>query len=135
MSDTHAAIAEFVAAAAAAWAAADADWLAEAMGLPQMIAGGDGTTFIEDDAALEAWIDARLDRWADHGVAAATAVVEQVEDLPDDAARVTTRWHLADAGGAPVTSFVAVDTLVCDDGEWYYVVTDTAGEDAGTAAN
>ena len=130
MSDTHAAIADFIAAHVTAWNDGDVEAIADAMGLPQMIAHGTGTTFIEADAELDAWIEARLARWDAHGVDAVTAEVEQVEDLPDDAARVTSRWQLAGADGAVVASFAAVDTLACDDGEWYFVVTDVAGEDA-----
>ncbi len=125
-----AAIADFVAAHADAWNSADVDTIADALGLPQMIAHGLGTTFIEDDNELVRWIEERLARWEAHGVAGVSAVVETIEDLPDDAARVTSRWRLVDAGGAALLTFAAVDTLACDEGEWYFVVTDVAGEDA-----
>ncbi len=125
-----AAVADFIAAHAEAWNSADVDAVADDLALPQMIAHGDGTTFIEDDAALVRWIEERLARWEALGVAQVTAAVEAVADLPDDAARVTSRWRLADAHGATLLTFVAVDTLAHDDGEWYFVVTDTAGEDA-----
>lgn len=128
-----AAIAEFVAAQAEAWGTADVDTIADAMGLPQMLAGAGGTTFIEEDDALVRWIEARLATWAEHGVVSVEAVVEAVEDLPDDAARVTSRWTLTDGGGATVVDFVAVDTLAADDGDWYLVVTDIAGEEAAWA--
>ncbi len=126
----HVALRAFIADHATALQAGDVDAVAEAMGLPQMIAHGAGTTFIEDDGQLVQWIDERLARWAAHDVTGVAATVETIEDLPDDAARVTSRWRLSDARGAEVTSFVAVDTLACDEGEWYFVVTDTAGEDA-----
>ena len=126
------AIAELIAAHAAAWNSADVDTIAEAMGLPQMLAGAHGTTFIEDDESLVGWIDQRLARWAEHGVASVTATVEHVEDLPDEAARVTSRWRLLDADGAERLAFVAIDTLACDEGDWYFVVTDIAGEEAAS---
>ena len=129
----HAAIADFIAAHADAWNSGDGEAIADAMGLPQMIADGAGTTFIEEDEALDAWIDARLAAWDAHGVAGVTAVVAKVEDLPDDAARVTSRWRLVDAGGAALAVFDAVDTIASDDGEWYFVVTDVAGEEAAWA--
>ncbi len=129
---SHAAVADFIAAHADAWNSADVDAVADDIALPQMIAHGDGTTFIEDDAALARWIEERLARWEAHGVAGVAAVVETVEDLPDDAARVTSRWRLVDARGAALLTFAAVDTLAHDDGEWYFVVTDTAGEDDAT---
>lgn len=125
----EAAIADFIAAHADAWNSADVDAVADALGLPQMIAHGDGTTFIEDDAELVRWIEERLARWEEDGVAGVSAVVEHVEALPDDAARVTSRWRLVDARGAARLTFAAVDTLACDEGEWYFVVTDVAGED------
>ena len=129
MSDVDPALAEFIAGLGKAWGSGDVDAIAEAMGLPHMLAHGDGTEFIEDDAALTRWIDERLAAWAEVGVTGATTEVERVEDLPDDAARVTVRWRLA---GADKT-FTAVDTLVLDDGDWYVVVTDLAGEDAAWA--
>ena len=130
MSDaSHAAIADFIAGHADAWNAGDVEAIADGMGLPQMIADGAGTTFIEADDELDAWIDDRLGRWEAHGVAGVTAVVEQIEDLPDDAARVTSRWRLVDGEGATLATFVSVDTLACDEGDWYFVVTDVAGED------
>ena len=130
MSDTHAALRDFIAAHAAAYARADVEAVADGMGLPQMIAHGTGTTFVEDDGQLDTWVEERLARWQEHGVAAVDATVEAIEDLPDDAARVTSRWTLAGAGGVVLAAFTAVDTLACDEGEWYFVVTDTAGEDA-----
>ena len=132
MSDAHAAIRELLATQAAAWASGDVDAIAEAMGLPQMLARSDGTTFIEDDRQLVIWIEERLADWAARGIDGVTATVEAIEDLPDEAARVTSRWRLTAAGAERLT-FVAVDTLASDDGEWYYVVTDTAGEDAAIA--
>jgi len=128
-----AALAEFIAAQADAWTAGDIDAIADAMGLPQMIAGEAGTTFLEDDGQLVEWIEARLARWHARGVTAATVATESIEELPDDAARVTSRWTLAAADGDVRLSFAAVDTLACDEGEWYYVVTDVAGEDAAAA--
>jgi hypothetical protein len=125
----HTAIADFIAAHADAWNSGDVEAIADAMGLPQMIADGAGTTFIEADDELDAWIDDRLARWEAHGVAGVTAVVEHIEDLPDDAARVTSRWRLVDGGGATLATFAAVDTLASDDGDWYFVVTDVAGEE------
>lgn len=130
-----AAIADFLTAHAAAWAAGDADTIAEAMGLPQMIASADGTVFLEEDDELTAWINARLARWTELGVTGVAVTVEAVEGLPDDAARVSSRWRLAGAGGVEVRSFTAVDTLAADDGDWYYVVTDLAGEDAAEAGS
>ena len=127
MSD--AAVADFIAAHADAWNSADVEALADDFGLPLMLAHGAGTTFVEEDAALVRWLEERLARWEEHGVAGVSAVVEAVEDLPDDAARVTSRWRLVDATGAALLGFVAVDTLARDDGEWYFVVVDTAGED------
>ncbi len=133
MSDANAAIATLIADHAAAWSSGDVDAIADVMGLPQMLARSDGTTFIEDDGQLVIWIEERLAAWAALGVAAITATVETVEELPDEAARVTSRWRLADAGGAERLAFVAVDTLACDEGDWYFVVTDVAGEDAAVA--
>lgn len=130
---THEAITAFIAAHAAAWSAGDVDAIAETMGLPQMVADGAGTTFIEDDRQLVQWIEERLGRWDERGIETITAAVEKIDDLPDEAARVTSRWHLSDADGGAVVSFVAVDTLACHEGDWYYVVTDTAGEDAAFA--
>lgn len=127
------AIADFIAAHAAAWTGGDVEEIADAMGLPQMLARSDGTTFVEDDGELDRWIEMRLAHWQAQGVTEVTATVEHIEDLPDAAARVTSRWRLAGTGGAEQLSFVAVDTLACDDGEWYYVVTDLAGEDAALA--
>jgi len=46
---------------------------------------------------------------------------------------VTSHWRLIDASGVDLISFVAVDTLAADEGDWYFVVTDTAGEDAAWA--
>lgn len=123
-------IASFVAAHADAWNSGDVDAIADVMGLPQMLARSDGSTFIEEDAELVAWIDARLAEWEGHGVAGVTAVVAKVEPLPDDAARVTINWRLVDDAGNPLMSFTAIDTLVSDDGDWSFVVTDLAGEDA-----
>ncbi len=134
MSDVHAAIADFITAHADAWNSGDGEAIADVMGLPQMIADGAGTTFIEDDAELDAWIDARSAAWERHGVAGVTAVVDHIEDLPDDAARVTSRWRLVDDGGAALVTFIAVDTIASDDGDWYFVVTDVAGEEAAWAA-
>jgi hypothetical protein len=128
--DHHVAIAAFIAGHAAAWQRGEVEDIADALGLPQMVAHGTGTTFIEDDGQQDEWIDDRLARWAAHGIAQVTAAVEAIEELPDEAARVTSRWQLTDAAGAEVASFTAVDTLAADEGEWYYVVTDTAGEDA-----
>ena len=128
-----AAIPDFLAAHAAAWAAGDVEQVAEAMGLPQMLARGDGTVFIEDDRQLDQWIEERLADWHARGMVAVAATVRHVEELPDDAARVTSDWRLADAAGAEVLAFTAVDTLAADEGEWYYVVTDLAGEDAALA--
>ncbi len=133
--DVHAAIADFIAAHADAWNSGDGEAIADAMGLPQMIADGAGTTFIEADDELDAWIDRRLARWEARGVAGVTAVVEHIEDLPDAAARVTSRWRLVDGDGATLATFVAVDTLASDDGDWYFVVTDVAGEDAAEWVN
>ncbi len=126
-----AAIADFIAAHAAAWSSGDIDTVGDAMGLPQMLAGAGGTTFIEDDRQLVEWVEDRLARWRDHGVTAVTATVEAIEELPDEAARVTSRWQLTGSGD-PV-SFIAVDTIASDDGEWYYVVTDIAGEEVAWA--
>ena len=131
--DPAAEIAAFVTAQAAAWGDGDVETVADAMGLPQMLARADGTTFIEDDAALDRWIAERLAGWAARGVTAVAATVEHVEPLPDDAARVTSRWRLTAADGAERLAFVAVDTLARDEGEWYAVVTDLAGEDAAVA--
>ena len=130
MSDAHAALRDFVAGHAAAYARADVEAIADGMGLPQMIAHGTGTTFVEDDGQLDIWVEERLARWAAHGVSGVTAAVEAVEDLPDDAARATSRWTLTGGDGVTVATFAAVDTLARDDDEWYFVVTDTAGEDA-----
>ncbi len=130
MSDHDAAIPGFIVAHADAWNGADVDTIADDIGLPQMIAHGAGTTFIEEDNELVRWIEERLARWEAHGVAGVSAVVEHVEALPDDAARVTSRWRLVDAQGAALLTFAAVDTLACDEGDWYFVVTDVAGEDA-----
>jgi hypothetical protein len=127
-------IAVFVAAHADAWNSGDVDAVADVMGLPQMLARSDGSTFIEDDAELVAWIEARLAEWEGHGVEGVTAVVAKVEPLPDDAARVTTNWRLVDKSGTALMTFAAVDTLVCDDGDWSFVVTDLAGEDAAVWA-
>ncbi len=127
-------IATFMSAHADAWNSGDVDAIAEVMGLPQMLARSDGSTFIEDDAALVAWIDARLAEWEAHGVAGVTAVVAKVEPLPDDAARVTTNWRLVDEAGTALMSFTAIDTLVSDDGDWSFVVTDLASEDAAAWA-
>ena len=130
---TSAAITDFISAHAAAWTSGDVEEIADAIGLPQMLARSDGTTFVEDDAELDRWIATRLADWHAHGVVAVAADVEHVEDLPDEAARVTSRWRLTGADGAERLGFVAVDTLACDDGDWYYVVTDLAGEDAALA--
>jgi len=127
-------IATFIAGHADAWNSGDVDAIAEAMGLPQMLARSDGSTFIEEDAELVAWIDARLAEWDGHGVEGVTAVVTKVEPLPDDAARVTTNWRLVDADGRALMTFTAIDTLVDDDGDWSFVVTDLAGEDAAAWA-
>ena len=124
---------DLITAHAEAWSAGDVDTIAEAMGLPQMLAEAHGTTFIEDDGQLVVWIEARLAAWRERGVATVTAVVDRVEALPDDAARVTSHWRLIDASGVDLISFVAVDTLAADEGDWYFVVTDTAGEDAAWA--
>lgn len=124
-----AAIPDFIAAHADAWNSADIDTVADDFGLPLMLAHGSGTTFVEEDAELVGWIEERLARWEEHGVAGVSAVVEHIEDLPDDAARVTSRWRLVDAAGAARLTFAAVDTLACDEGEWYFVVADLAGED------
>lgn len=123
-------IAAFVAAYADAWNSGDVDAIADVMGLPQMLARSDGSTFIETDEELVAWIDSRISEWDAHGVEGIGAVVAKVEPLPDDAARVTTNWRLVDAEGKPLMTFTAVDTLVSDDGDWSFVVTDIAGEDA-----
>jgi hypothetical protein len=123
-------IAAFVAAHADAWNTGDVDAIADVMGLPQMLARSDGSTFIETDEELVAWIEARLAEWDARGVKGVTAVVAKVEPLPDDAARVTTNWRLVDAEGKALMTFTAVDTLVSDDGDWSFVVTDLAGEDA-----
>lgn len=128
-------IAAFVAGHAEAWNSGDVDAIADVMGLPQMLARSDGSTFIEEDAELVAWIEGRLADWKAHGVATVTAVVDSVEPLPDDAARVTTTWRLADADGAEVMHFSATDTLVADDGDWSFVVTDLAGEEAAWSSN
>ena len=130
---TTAAITELIAAQAAAWQGGDVETIGDTLGLPQMLARAGGTTFVEDDAELDAWIEARLADWHALGVTTVDATVETVEPLPDDAARVTSRWRLAGADGAERLTFVAVDTLACDEGEWYYVVTDLAGEDAAVA--
>ena len=127
-------IATFIAGHADAWNSGDVDAIAEVMGLPQMLARSDGSTFIEEDAELVAWIDARLAEWDGHGVEGVTAVVTKVEPLPDDAARVTTNWRLVDADGRALMTFTAIDTLVDDDGDWSFVVTDLAGEDAAAWA-
>jgi len=126
------AIAELIAAQAAAWESGDVEAIGDALGLPQMLARADGTTFIEDEGELDAWIAARLAAWRDMGVTTIDAEIEHIEPLPDDAARVTSRWRLAGSDGGERLAFVAVDTVACDEGEWYYVVTDTAGEDAAT---
>ena len=125
-----AAIAGFITAHADAWNSADVDAVADGLGLPQMIADGTGTTFLESDDELVRWIEERLARWEAHDVAGVSAVVEASEELPDDAARVTSRWRLVDAEGRTLLAFAAVDTLAVDDGEWYVVVTDVAGEEA-----
>ncbi len=127
-------ITEFFTAHADAWNSGDVDAIADVMGLPQMLARADGSTFIETDEEIVAWIDARLAEWDGHGVAGVTAVVAKIEPLPDDAARVTANWRLVDEGGALLMSFTASDTLVSDDGEWSFVVTDLAGEDAASWA-
>ena len=127
-------IAAFVAAHADAWNTGDVDSIADVMGLPQMLARSDGSTFIETDEELVAWIDARLAEWDSHSVEGVSAIVAKVEPLPDDAARVTTNWRLVDADGKPQMTFTAVDTLVSDDGDWSFVVTDFAGEDAAAWA-
>ena len=127
-------IAAFVVAHAEAWSSDDVDAIADVMGLPQMLARSDGSTFIEEDAELVAWIDGRLAEWEAHGVAKVTAIVDKVEPLPDDAARVTTTWRLSGSSGSEVISFAATDTLVSDDGEWSFVVTDLAGEEAAWAS-
>jgi len=127
-------IAAFVAAHADAWNTGDVDSIADVMGLPQMLARSDGSTFIETDEELVAWIDARLAEWDSHSVEGVSAIVAKVEPLPDDAARVTTNWRLVDADGKPQMTFTAVDTLVSDDGDWSFVVTDLAGEDAAAWA-
>ncbi len=127
-------IAAFVAAHADAWNTGDVDSIADVMGLPQMLARSDGSTFIETDEELVAWIDARLAEWDSHSVEGVSAIVAKVEPLPDDAARVTTNWRLVDADGKPLMTFTAVDTLVSDDGDWSFVVTDLAGEDAAAWA-
>lgn len=127
-------IAAFVAAHADAWNTGDVDSIADVMGLPQMLARSDGSTFIETDEELVAWIDARLAEWDSHSVEGVSAIVAKVEPLPDDAARVTTNWRLVDADGKPQMTFTAVDTLVRDDGDWSFVVTDLAGEDAAAWA-
>jgi len=127
-------IATFIAGHADAWNSGDVDAIAEVMGLPQMLARSDGSTFIEEDAELVAWIEARLAEWDGHGVAGVTAVVAKVEPLHDDAARVTTNWRLVDADGRALMTFTAIDTLVDDDGDWSFVVTDLAGEDAAAWA-
>ena len=126
-------IAAFVAEHAEAWSSGDGDAIAEVMGLPQMLARSDGSTFIEEDTELVAWIDGRLAKWEAHGVASVGAAVDTVEPLPDDAARVTTTWRLADSGGGEIVSFAATDTLVSDEGDWSFVVTDLAGEEAAWA--
>jgi len=123
-------IATFIAAHADAWNSGDVDAIADVMGLPQMLARSDGSTFVETDDELVAWIEARLADWDAHGVAGVAAVVAHVEPLPDDAARVKTNWRLVDDGGAALMAFTAIDTLVNDDGDWSFVVTDLAGEDA-----
>ena len=128
MTDT--ALRQFMADHAAAYARADWEAVADVMGLPQMIAHGTGTTFIEDDRQLDSWVEERLARWHDHGVTGVAATVESIEALPDDAARVTSRWTLTGGDSRPVAEFIAVDTLANDEDEWYFVVTDTAGEDA-----
>lgn len=125
-----AAIMSFVAGHAEAWSSGDVDAIAEVMSLPQMLARSDGSTFIEDDAELVAWIDARLGDWKAYGVIAVTAAVETIEPLPDDAARVTTTWRLVDEAKNMVAAFASTDTLVSDDGDWSFVVTDLAGEEA-----
>lgn len=122
-------IASFVAGHADAWNSGDVDAIADVMGLPQMLARSDGSTFIEEDTELVAWIAARLAEWDVHGVAGVTAVVAKVEALPDDAARVTTNWRLVDDAGKALMIFTAIDTLVSDDGDWSFVVSDLAGED------
>ena len=123
-------IAAFIAGHADAWNSGDVDAIADVMGLPQMLARSDGSTFIETDGELVAWIEERLGDWEANGVAGVTAVVDKVEPLPDDAARVTTGWRLIDEGGKALLAFAATDTLVSDDGDWSFVVTDLAGEDA-----
>ncbi len=125
-----AAIADLIATQAAAWEGGDVEAIGEAMGLPQMVARSDGTVFIEDEAELDSWIGERLAGWEALGVVSVTAEVDTIEPLPDEAARVTTTWRLAGKDGSERLAFTAVDTLACDDGEWYFVVTDLAGEEA-----
>jgi hypothetical protein len=80
----EAAVREFLGGYVAAWAADDRDAVMSHFALPLIVADNGSTRFLEDEDAVDEWID---------GEAARTGgEVVGVEPLPDAAARGTVRW-------------------------------------------
>lgn len=113
---------------AAAWTLSDSDALMEQIAVPHLIADGRGTTFIEDEAALAAGLEAELTLWRARGHGKATATVTRLTDLPDDAIRAFVDWHIDGVGNVPPVRFAAVYTLVTAGGEWAIATTDISDQ-------
>lgn len=113
---------------AAALADGDIDGAAGCFALPLMVVRSGATTFIEDEAALEASVRTLLDDWRTHGVVRGVPTIASIQPLPDDAARVVVDWSRDDADGNPVLRFALTYTLTEEDGDWSIVLMDTTDE-------
>lgn len=121
-------IADFFERYTAAWNSFDPAPVLACLGFPHLVASTESTHFFEDEEEARRNIEAMMARYRDAGVTAIEQLAISTKPLPDDAARVTAAWRLADARGVEVIQFTTLYTLAAEAGEWLIVAIDAQAE-------
>ncbi|MGB7404448.1 MAG: hypothetical protein WA906_02045 [Pacificimonas sp.] len=104
------------------------------LAIPHGLRLAEETTFIEAPEELRDYMDARLMSHEAVGAENLHATVEEVSELPGDAAAARVHWELIDADGDEVTSYDTRETLAAKDEVWAIVASDLTDERAALAA-
>lgn len=121
-------VADFFERYATAWNTFEAAPVLECFGFPHLVATADSTHFFEDEVEARGHVEAQLARYREAGVVQVEQLALSTKPLPDDAARATVAWRLADARGVEVVQFTTLYTLAAEAGEWLIVAIDSQGE-------
>ncbi len=110
-----AAVSDFLASYARAWAAFDLEAILAHFALPQLIVAMGRTTFLETEEELREHLTTVMTLYTDNGATGIESTSEEIDPLPDDAARARCGYRLTGADGATLLDFHISLTIVADD--------------------